>query len=208
MKSRNVSLSKWRPTSCGRIKVVSGKSVHSDIWYMHWTGCRRDLEARNAKTPHPARTPHDKGSGREGRGVTGRRRVGKRRKMSSAEMVRWKRPETCQVARRGRHSGPELKKSASTPNTSRDHSNEDDETTNPTRPSEDPGDATGGDECRPNGPAEPPDMLEGTREQGGEQRVEERMSRQSRAHSVTTREARRTVRRDERSRRHTGQARG
>ena len=36
-------------------------------------------------------------------------------------------------------------------------------TRNPTRPSEDPGDATGDNEHRPDAPTEPPDMPEGTR---------------------------------------------
>jgi hypothetical protein len=61
-----------------------------------------------------------------------------------------------------------------------DHPEGDDGSTNPTRPSRDPADATGDDEHRPDAPTEPPDMPEGTRGRGSWERVETGVSRASR----------------------------
>ena len=66
--------------------------------------------------------------------------------------------------------------SASTPSALRDHPGEDAMTTDPPRPSEDPADATGDDECRPDAPTEPPDMPEGMRRRGIQEWVETRVS--------------------------------
>ena len=46
---------------------------------------------------------------------------------------------------------------------SHDHPDEDAGATDPPRPSEDPADATGDDECHPDAPTEPPDLPEGAR---------------------------------------------
>jgi hypothetical protein len=53
--------------------------------------------------------------------------------------------------------------SASAPSTSHGHHNEAQCEVEPTRPSEDPVDTTGNDECCPDAPIEPPDKPEGTR---------------------------------------------
>ena len=57
---------------------------------------------------------------------------------------------------------------------------EDAVTTDPPRPSEDPADAMGDDEHRPDAPTEPPDMPEGMRRRGTWERVEKRVSGASR----------------------------
>ena len=57
---------------------------------------------------------------------------------------------------------------------------EDAERTDPPRPSEDPADATGDGERRPDAPTEPPNKPEGTRGQRSQERVETRASRASR----------------------------
>ena len=53
------------------------------------------------------------------------------------------------------------------------HPAETETTTDPARPSEDPADATGDDERRPDEPTEPPDKPEGAGRQDGEQSIEE-----------------------------------
>ena len=60
--------------------------------------------------------------------------------------------------------GDQVKTSTSAPSALRDHTGKDAMTPDPPRLSEDPADATGDDEHRPDAPTEPPDMPEGTRE--------------------------------------------
>ena len=71
--------------------------------------------------------------------------------------------------------------SASTRSASCDHPTETETTTDLGRPSEDPADATGDDERRPDEPTEPPDKPEGMGWRGSEQRVGEVELRVSRA---------------------------
>ena len=63
--------------------------------------------------------------------------------------------------------------SASARSASRDHPSDMETTTDPSRPSEDPADATGDDERRPEEPTEPPDKPEGMGWRGSKQRVGE-----------------------------------
>jgi hypothetical protein len=69
-----------------------------------------------------------------------------------------------------RDQGRPTKTNASALSASRDH--QDAVTTNPPRPSEDPADATGDDERRPDAPTEPPNKPEGMRGQGSRERAE------------------------------------
>ena len=71
--------------------------------------------------------------------------------------------------------------SASARSASRGHPTDTETTTDASRPSEDPADATGDDERRPDEPTEPPDKPEGMRWRGSEQRVGEVELRVSRA---------------------------
>ena len=81
-------------------------------------------------------------------------------------------------AKATRDQGQLTKTSASAQSASRDHP--DTETTDLTRPSRDPEDATGDDERCQDAPTEPPDMPEGTRGQGSRKGVEADVSRRSR----------------------------
>ena len=74
-------------------------------------------------------------------------------------------------AKATRDQGDQAETSASAPSASRDHPGKDTVTRNPPRPSEDPADATGDDERRPDTPTEPPDKPEGTRRRWGEERA-------------------------------------
>ena len=71
--------------------------------------------------------------------------------------------------------------SVSAPSASCDHPDEDTVTTDPGRPSRDPAGATGDDERRPDGPAEPPDKPQGEGGRDGDTRVETEVSEASRA---------------------------
>ncbi|KAF8547286.1 hypothetical protein OG21DRAFT_1490356 [Imleria badia] len=68
--------------------------------------------------------------------------------------------------------GDQSATSAKAQSASRDHQDRDAVSTNLARTSIGPADATGDDERRPDAPTEPPDQPEGTKEQGGELRVE------------------------------------
>ena len=83
-------------------------------------------------------------------------------------------------AKATRDQGHQSATSTSTPSASHDHPGEDAVTRNTPRPSEDPADATGDDEQRPDAPTEPPDMPEGMRRRGSQERVETRVSGASR----------------------------
>ena len=66
-----------------------------------------------------------------------------------------------------------METTTSAPNALHDHPTGDTEMMDPTRPSEDPGDAAGDDECRPDAPTGPPDQpldeeVEGARVEGSE----------------------------------------
>ena len=75
-----------------------------------------------------------------------------------------------------RDQGHQPATSASAPNALHDHPGEDAMMTDPPRRSEDPADATGDDERRPDAPTEPPNMPEGTRRRGIREQVETRVS--------------------------------
>jgi hypothetical protein len=131
-------------------------------------------------TTQPIRTPHDTGSSGEGRGVAmshmeaagdevGVGKVDERTRTTDAD------DKDCRA-----HERVDDKTGASAPSALRDHPDEDAETRNPPRPLEDPGDMTGDDERRPDGPTEPPDQPEGTRGRGGEARVETAVLKASR----------------------------
>ncbi|KAF8551499.1 hypothetical protein OG21DRAFT_1486934 [Imleria badia] len=64
-------------------------------------------------------------------------------------------------AKATRDQGQKSTTTANAQSASCDHPHEDAMTTNPARPLEDPADATGDDEHRPDAPTEPPDMPEG-----------------------------------------------
>ena len=85
-------------------------------------------------------------------------------------------------AKAPRDQGYHQTTSMSARSTSCDHpdSDENTETSNPTRPSEDPGDVTDDDARHPDEPTEPPDMPEGTRRRGIQEQVETRVSGASR----------------------------
>ena len=68
---------------------------------------------------------------------------------------------------------PPVTTSASARSALCNHPAETETTTDPARPSEDPADATGDDERRPDEPTEPPDKPEGAGRRDGEQSVEE-----------------------------------
>ena len=75
---------------------------------------------------------------------------------------------------------PSMTTSASAQSASRGYPGEDAERTDPPRPSEDPADATGNGERRPDAPTEPPNKPEGMRGRRSQERVETRASRASR----------------------------
>ena len=74
-------------------------------------------------------------------------------------------------AKATRDQGNQPTTSVSTRSAPRDHSDEDASMRNPPQPSEDPGDATGNDERRPDAPTELPDKPEGRRGRRGKTRV-------------------------------------
>jgi hypothetical protein len=153
-------------------------------------------------TTPPVRTPHDKGSSGEGRGVA----------MSHEGAVGDEDDEECRALKRvddetSRVETSEDETTTTIPETPHapqstplkgectgltsggdsesaacetDHPDDRDDakSTNHSRPSEDPADATGDDERRPDAPTEPPDMPEGTRGRGSWERVEMGASRE------------------------------